>query len=231
MNQITTILFDMDGVIADSEPHWSRIDTELLARYGHVYSDEHKRNVMGKSFPRSSGYYIETFGLPMTVQQLTDERKIIAHGFYTSHIEPFAHAKRVLDWLRYRGLQIGLATSAESSLALPFLERHNLREKFDVLTTGEEVTNGKPSPDIYLLAAQKLKAAPQNCLVVEDAIAGVEAGKSAQMRVAAIPDAYFVNVEDYVGFADFVLNDLGELPALIKKLNQWSHKDTKNTEI
>ncbi len=217
--KITTILFDMDGVIADSEPHWSQIDTELLARYGHLYTDEHKRNVMGKSFPRSSGYYIETFGLPMTIQELTDERKIIALGYYTTHIQPFEHAVRVLDWLRAHNLRIGLATSADSSIAFPFLERHNLREKFDALTTGEEVTHGKPSPDIYLLAAKKLEAASQNCLVVEDALAGVQAGKSASMRVAAIPDAHFVNPQDYVGFADFLLDNLGELPTLIEKLN------------
>ena len=220
MNPITTILFDMDGVIADSETHWSRIDTELLARYGHVYTDEHKRHVMGKSFPLSSGYYIETFALPMTTQQLTDERKIIARGYYAVHIEPFAHAERVLDWLRDNGLKIGLATSAESSLALPFLERHDLLRHFNALTTGEEVIHGKPAPDIYLLAAEKLNATPENCLVVEDALAGVQAGKSAQMHVAAIPDAHFVNVADYVGFADHVLENLGELPALVEKLNK-----------
>ncbi len=218
-NKITTILFDMDGVIADSEPQWSRIDTELLARYGHVYTDAHKRQVMGKSFPRSSGYYIETFGLPMTVQALTDERKIIARGYYQQHIEPFQHANRVLDWLQNAGLKIGLATSAESSLAMPFLERHDLLRHFDALTTGEEVVHGKPSPDIYLLAAQKLNASAENCLVVEDALAGVQAGKSAQMRVAAIPDAHFVDPQNYVGVADFLLNDLGELIALIEKLN------------
>jgi len=220
MTTITTVLFDMDGVIADSEPHWSSIDTELLARYGHVYTDEHKSWVMGKSFPLSSGYYVERFGLPKTAEELTQERKAIAHTYYTTHIEPFEHAKRVLDWLREHDLRIGLATSAESSLALPFLERHNLMPLFDVLTTGEEVTNGKPSPDIYLLAAKKLDAAPEHCLVVEDALAGVQAGKSAGMRVAAIPDAQFVNPEDYRGKADFILNDLGELPSIIENLNK-----------
>ena len=217
---ITTILFDMDGVIADSEPHWSSIDTELLGRYGHVYTPEHKRGVMGKSFPLSSGYYIEQFGLSKSADELTRERKAIAHTYYTTHIEPFQHAHRVLDWLREHDLRIGLATSAESSLALPFLERHNLVSLFDVLTTGEEVTNGKPAPDIYLLAAKKLDAAPENCLVVEDALAGVQAGKSAGMRVVAIPDAQFVNPEDYRGKADYILNDLGELPAVIETLNK-----------
>ncbi|HVF84340.1 MAG TPA: HAD family phosphatase [Abditibacteriaceae bacterium] len=216
---ISTILFDMDGVIADSEPHWSSIDTELLARYGHVYTDAHKQWVMGKSFPLSSGYYIEQFELSMTPEELTRERKGIAHTYYTTHIEPFEHVKRVLDWLRQHDLRIGLATSAESSLALPFLERHHLLPLFDVLTTGEEVTNGKPAPDIYLLAAKKLEAAPDNCLVVEDALAGVQAGKSAGMRVVAIPDAQFVNPEDYRGKADYILNDLGELPSVIESIN------------
>lgn len=218
--KITTILFDMDGVIADSEPQWSRIDTELLARYGHVYTNEHKQFVMGKSFPLSSNYYRELFALPLTTDELTAERKLVALKYYTTHIEPFSHAESVLVWLRENGFQIGLATSAESSLALPFLERHNLRAHFDRLTTGEEVKNGKPAPDIYLLAAQKLNAAPENCLVVEDALAGVQAGRSAAMRVAAIPDSNFVNTDDYRGKADFILDNLGELPALIEMINQ-----------
>jgi HAD superfamily hydrolase (TIGR01509 family) len=216
LHDITTILFDMDGVIADSEPVWDEIDSELLARYGHKYTQEYKKHIMGKSFVLSSGFYRDTFNLPVSLDELIVERRAIAANFYATHIAPFESAPRVLVALRERGLRIGLATSATSELAVPFLEKYDLKKYFDAITTGEEVSNGKPAPDIYLRAAGKLEAEPQNCLVVEDAVAGVQAGKSAQMRVAAIPDTHYVDINDYIGFADFVLNRLEELPALLE---------------
>jgi HAD superfamily hydrolase (TIGR01509 family) len=184
---ISTILFDMDGVIADAEPLWDDIDATLLAHHGVTYNGEHKHQVMGKSFPLSVTFYRDHFKLSPTLEDLMEERRIIAAEFYRNRIEPFPHAAQVLEALRERGLQIGLATSSVSDCALPFLERHNLRHWFDAVTTGEEVQHGKPNPDIYLLAARKLDAAPENCLVVEDSLPGVQAGKSAGMLVAAIP--------------------------------------------
>lgn len=215
LHDITTILFDMDGVLADSEPIWDEIDRELLARYGHEYKIEHKAHIMGKSFVLSSGFYRETFSIATPLDELIIERRAIAARYYATHIAPFESAHRVLEVLKNRGLRIGLATSATSELALPFLEKYDLRKHFDAITTGEEVQNGKPAPDIYLRAAGKLNAAPQNCLVVEDAVAGVQAGKSAQMRVAAIPDLHYVKLEDYVGVADFILDKLEDLPELL----------------
>ena len=216
LSHITTILFDMDGVVADSEPVWDEIDTELLARYGYEYKHEYKKHIMGKSFVLSSGFYRDTFNIPTPLDELIIERRAIASRYYATRIAPFESAHRVLDVLKSRGLRIGLATSATSELALPFLEKYDLKKHFDAITTGEEVHNGKPAPDIYLRAAGKLDALPQNCLVVEDAVAGVQAGKSAQMRVAAIPDLHYVDISDYIGFADFVLNNLEELPALFE---------------
>ena len=214
LSHITTILFDMDGVIADSEPIWDEIDQELLARYGHAYKPEYKAHIMGKSFVLSSGFYRDTFNILTPLDELIIERRAIAARYYATHIAPFDSAHRVLEVLKNRGLRIGLATSATSELAVPFLEKYDLKKHFDAITTGEEVTNGKPAPDIYLRAAGKLNAAPENCLVVEDAVAGVQAGKSAQMQVAAIPDLHYVDIHDYIGFADFILDKLDDLPDL-----------------
>ena len=123
-------------------------------------------------------------------------------------------------------LRIGLATSSVSVLALPFLERHRIGHFFDVIVTGEEVKNGKPHPDIYLRAAQKLGVAPERCLVAEDSLAGVAAGKSAGMMMAAIPDPRFVRVEDYMEPADYVLSRLSEVTTLASHL-----RVTQPTEI
>src|SRR5207249_8810756 len=100
----------------------------------------------------------------------------------------------------------------------PFLDRHHLTGFFEVIVTGEEVEHGKPAPDIYLRASDKLGSPTDACLVVEDALPGVAAAKAASMRVAAIPDRRFVAPDEYKKEADYVLNSLKELPVLVRKL-------------
>jgi beta-phosphoglucomutase-like phosphatase (HAD superfamily) len=113
-------------------------------------------------------------------------------------------------------LKIGLATSSVGELIRPFLLRHDIMRFFDEIVTGEEVQRGKPNPDIYLRAADKVHVAPEYCLVVEDALSGIQAGKSAGMTVVAIPDPRFVDVRDYDGKADHLITTVGELPDFVK---------------
>src|SRR5581483_1730507 len=106
----------------------------------------------------------------------------------------------------------GLATSSVGASARPFLDRHEITGFFEVIITGDEIEHGKPAPDIYLLAAKKLGVATSECLVVEDSLSGIAAGKAANMCVAAIPDRRFVDPNVYEKEADYVLNDLSEIP-------------------
>jgi HAD superfamily hydrolase (TIGR01509 family) len=211
------IIFDMDGVLADSEPLWNEIDGALLKLYGVEYSGELKHEVLGKDFPTAMKFYSEQFGIRTDLEEMALRRHAIAEDFYANRIPVFESAPRVLRDLSTR-FALGLATSSIRPLVLPFLERHDIARYLNQVTTGDEVENGKPAPDIYLKAAQKLGVAPENCLVVEDALAGVQAGKSAGMKVVAIPDPRFMDVSLYPDKADFVLKDLSELPALAEKL-------------
>jgi beta-phosphoglucomutase-like phosphatase (HAD superfamily) len=122
-------------------------------------------------------------------------------------------------------LRLAVATSSVSASARPFLDRTGVRNFFDIIVTGEEVQRGKPDPDIYLLVADKLLMAAGACLVIEDALSGVAAAKEANMRVAAIPDKRFVDASEYQNKADYVLGDLSEIPALIKRINAAAGKD------
>ncbi len=216
LNHIKAVLFDLDGVLADSEPHWDLIDADLLREHGVVYAGEHKQQVLGKSFALSLQFYKDTYDLQHTIEQMIERRQEIAADYYAQRIEVFEDAPGVLRDLRARKLRIGLATSSLSNLAGSFLERHGLREMFDAITTGEEVVHGKPHPDIYLRAAAKLDAAPERCLVVEDSLAGVQAGRDAGMTVAAIPDPRYVNAADYTDQADYVLSRLSEVVELFR---------------
>jgi len=205
------VLFDMDGVIADSEAMWNDIDGALLRLHGVEYKGEHKAQVLGKSFPLALGFYRDTFNIRAELEEMMLQRSDIARDFYAAKIPMFPPAPQVLAGLKERGLKLGLATSTVSSLARPFLQRHGIEKYFDAVTTGEEVEHGKPNPDIYLKAARKVGVGAAKCLVVEDALAGVQAGKSAGMIVAAIPDARWGDVSLFPQMADAVLSDLAQL--------------------
>ena len=215
---IEAVLFDMDGVLADSELMWNEIDATMLAAFGFTYHGEHKEHVLGKSFPLALQFYKETYNLPESIEQLLVRRSNIAIDYYSSKIDTFADVTGVLAALRARELKLGVATSSVGALIYPFLQRHGITEYFQTIITGEEVKRGKPYPDIYLKCAEKVGAAPEKCLVVEDALAGIQAGKSAGMTVAAIPDPRFSDVTLFPDKADYILGRLGELTDLVDKL-------------
>jgi HAD superfamily hydrolase (TIGR01509 family) len=215
---LSSILFDLDGVLADSEPSWNQIDAAFLRAHHVDYRGEHKDQVLGKSYALAVEFYRQKFSLRAEMEQLMLERETIARDFYATQIPIFQTAPAVLAKLKERGLRIGLATSSVRDLVLPFLQRHNIEQFFDAVTTGEEVAHGKPNPDIYLKAAAKIGSAPAECLVVEDALSGIAAGKAAGMRVVAIPDPRFMDLTLYPGDADFQLNALEDVPALVQRL-------------
>ena len=210
------VIFDLDGVLADSEPWWNEIDATLLAEYGVTYRGEYHRNVLGVSYRLAVEFYKKTFGLSVRPEEMMRRRGEIAIDFFANRIGLFPSAKPVVEELRQMNLNLAVATSSVSASARPFLARHELTSFFDVIVTGEEVERGKPQPDIYLCAAEKLGVASDACLVIEDSLSGVAAAKAAKMGVAAIPDTRFVDPHEYEKEADYVLSSLKEVPSLIR---------------
>ncbi len=215
---LSAIIFDLDGVLADSEPWWSKIDAELLAEYGVTYRGEYHQNVVGVSYRLAVEFYKKAFGLSVATDEMMRRRGEIATEFFANRVDLFPNVKEVLEELLQMKLHLAVATSSVSASARPFLDRHHLTGFLEVIVTGEKVEHGKPAPDIYLRAADKLGIATNACLVVEDALPGVAAAKAANMGVAAIPDTRFVNPREYEKKADYVLSSLKELPALVRKL-------------
>src|SRR6476659_1428409 len=192
-SQFRAVIFDLDGVLADSEPWWNQIDAKLLAEHRVTYRGEHHRNVLGVSYRLAVEFYKKTFGLSVPTEEMMRRRGEIATEFFANRIDLFPSTKQVLQELRQMNppVRLGLATSSVSASARPFLDRHELTPLFEVIVTGEEVERGKPHPDIYLRATEKLDVPTDACLVVEDALPGVAAAKAANMRIAAIPDRRF----------------------------------------
>lgn len=215
---LRAVIFDLDGVIADSEPWWSEIDANLLAEYGVAYRGEYHRDVLGVSYRLAIEFYKKTFALSVSTEEMMRRRGEIATGFFANRIGLFPSVRPVLHELRQMNLHLAIGTSSVSASARPFLDRHSLTNIFDTTVTGEEVEHGKPAPDIYLRAANKLGITADLCLVIEDALSGIVAAKAANMRVAAIPDRRFVDPGAYDKQADYVLNGLSDVPPLCRTL-------------
>ncbi len=217
---ISAVIFDLDGVLADSEPLWNEIDATLLAEYGARYRGEYHREVLGVSYPIAVEFYRKAFGISASTEEMMRRRTEIAREFFATRVPIFPAATSVLRELRQMNLRLAIATSSVAASARPFLDRHELTPFFEAIVTGDEVERGKPHPDIYLLAGQKLGVVPEECLVIEDALSGVRAGKAANMRVAAIPDRRFVEPGEYEAAADYLLTSLSEIPALVANVGR-----------
>jgi HAD superfamily hydrolase (TIGR01509 family) len=213
------VTFDLDGVLADSEPWWKQIDAKLLAEHGVNYRGEYHRNVLGVSYRLAVEFYKNALHISASVEELMRRRGEIAADFFTNRVGLFPSAKATLEQLREMKLHLAVGTSSVSASACPFLERTGIRSFFSVVVTGDEVQQGKPHPDIYLRAAKKLGISSEACLVIEDALSGIVAAKAANMRVAAIPDTRFVDPGEYETKADYVLGSLSEIPPLIRRIS------------
>ena len=225
LQSFRAVIFDLDGVLADSEPWWNQIDAKLLAEYGVTYRGEYHRNVLGVSYRLAVEFFKKAFGLSVPTEEMMRRRAEIAIDFFANRVGLFPSAKEVLQELRQMNLRLAVATSSVSASARPFLDRHQLTAFFDVIVTGDEIEHGKPHPDIYLRAAAKLNVAADACLVIEDALAGIAAAlagiaaaKAAKMCVAAIPDRRFVDPHEYEKEADYLLGSLSEIPSLIRRV-------------
>ena len=220
MSSILAVLFDCDGVIADSEESWNEIDREHLQAFGVPdYQGQYKPQVIGKSYMLSDDFYRTTFGIEAALEEMVEQRVGVAARFYGEIIPTFEDVPSVLEALKSRGLKLALATSSVGQLIHPFLQRHDIAKFFDFVVTGEQVKNGKPHPDIYLKAAEGVGVAPENCLVVEDALAGLQAGRSAGCQTVAIPDPRWMDVKEFEGKADFQIERLSELVGLVDEQN------------
>jgi HAD superfamily hydrolase (TIGR01509 family) len=168
------------------------------------------------SYQLAVEFYKKAFGLTAPTEELMRRRGEIAAEFFANRVGLFPSTRQTLEHLRQMNLHLAVATSSVSASARPFLDRYQLTAFFNVIVTGDEIERGKPHPDIYLRAAEKLGVPATECLVIEDALSGIAAGKAAEMRVAAIPDTRFVDAREYEKEANYLLRDLSEIPPLIQ---------------
>lgn len=188
--KIKAVIFDLDGTLVDSMGMWKKIDIEFLGRFGIPLPEKLQKEIEGMSFSETAVYFKERFALPLSLQEIKDCWNEMAMYQY-SHVVPLkAGVREFLEYLKKRGILMGIATSNSRELVTAVTEALGISDYFSAVTVGCQVAKGKPAPDIYLFAAGLLEASPEECLVFEDIPAGILAGKRAGMTVWAVEDAY-----------------------------------------
>lgn len=185
---IKAVLFDLDGTLIDSMWMWEDIDREYLGRFGIELPPELQDMIQGMSFSETAAYFKERFLIPHSLEEIKGEWNKMAWDKYSNEVFLKEGVLQLLHGLRKEGIQMGIATSNSKELVELVTERLEVRKYFHSIRTSCEVAKGKPSPDIYLLVAEDLGAAPSQCLVFEDIIQGIQAGKSAGMKVCSVYD-------------------------------------------
>jgi len=195
-SDIQAVLFDLDGTVIDSMWMWEAIDIEYLARFGIPFEKSYQSDIGGMSFNETAVYFKERFNLPDTLDTIKSDWNDMAYHKYKYEVLPKDGVVNFLKRLKAAGIKTGIATSNSRTLCMTILEAKGLVDYFDVVHTADEAGAGKPAPDIYLLAAESLDIAPENCMVFEDLYEGICAGNNAGMRTCAVADKYSASTWD-----------------------------------
>lgn len=184
---IMAVAFDMDGLMANTEDLYFEVGQALLGRRGKEFTPEIRRGIMGLPDPESFEYLIRTAKLNDTPADLGRESDDLFVSLLPNRLRPLAGLLELLDWLDQRKLPKCVATSSRLSFAEVVLSGIGVRDRVDFIITAEHVARGKPHPDIYLGAAERLHVQPVNMLVLEDSRNGSLAGVASGACTVAVP--------------------------------------------
>jgi HAD superfamily hydrolase (TIGR01509 family) len=212
---IEAVVFDMDGVLIQSEEVWDEVREAYVRERGGRYDAEVQRALMGMSSTEWSQYLHEVAGVPDEPQAINEEvvRRMLER--YRERLPLIDGAVEAVQRLAGHYL-LGLASSSNRPLIDAVLELAELTEYFGATVSSEEVARGKPAPDVYLEAARRLGVAPERAAAVEDSHGGIRSAKAAGMFVIAIPNPSYPPDDESLAQADVAIRSLDELtPALV----------------
>jgi HAD superfamily hydrolase (TIGR01509 family) len=217
---VAAVIFDLDGVLVDSEQVWGAVREELTRESGGAWHDGALRAMMGMSSIEWSRYMHDELGVPLAPEEISNEvvRRVAAH--YSEELPLIDGAVEAVERLAAR-CPLGLASSANREIIDSALELSGLAHAFAATVSSEEVPRGKPAPDVYLEAAKRVGVSASEAAAVEDSTNGLLAARAAGMAVVAIPNREFPPAPEGLAAADVVLGSLHELtPEAIERLNR-----------
>lgn len=213
LKNVKAVLFDMDGTLIDSMWVWREIDKEYLGKFGLESPEDFQNKISGMSFLETAKCFKETFpSIPDTIEEMMDIWNAMAVEKYRHSVPLKPGALAFLEYLKKTGRKTAICTSNSKYLTEIALQSLGIERMFATVLTADEQLKGKPAPDIYLRACERLNAQAEDCLVFEDIYMGVLAGRRANMRVCAIRDSFSENEwPNMQEAADYMINDFTEL--------------------
>ena len=207
---IQAVVFDLDGLLIDSEIVWNRVRSDVAAERGVDWTKGDQRAVMGVSTAAWTAYMIDRLGLDLTpeaVQHLVVERMVAS---YKERVPFKPGAVELVTWAG-KHYSLALASGSVRELIDLVVASPEFANRFQIVVSADEVARGKPHPDVFLEAARRLGVSPEACVCLEDSGHGIDAGRAAGMRVIAVPDPRFMPDEASLGHADVQLGSLTEV--------------------
>jgi HAD superfamily hydrolase (TIGR01509 family) len=207
---IEAVVFDLDGVLIQTEEIWDEVRGDYIVGLGGRYDDEAQRAMMGMSSKEWSVYLADDLDVPRTAEQVNADVVELMAASYRGHLPLIDGAAEAVERLAARW-PLGVASSSNRELIDLVLELSGLSRFFQATVSSEEVARGKPAPDVYLEACGRLGVEPSRATAIEDSHAGIGSAKAAGMRVIAIPNPSFPPGDDALAEADLVLDSLADL--------------------
>jgi HAD superfamily hydrolase (TIGR01509 family) len=208
---VEAVIFDMDGLMVNSEDLWEETERLYFAKKGSAYSSQLDQLLMGRKKEESARIIKDYLGLHDPIERIIEERYQILRELCLDGLELMPGLEELLYSLSRSKVPLGLASSSPLEQIHFVLDRFGLRHHFSALVSGDMVAQGKPAPDIYLLASSELGVDPASCLALEDTVNGVLAAKAAGMLCIAVPDKRQKGLD--FSMADAVVESLAELDA------------------
>jgi len=214
---LKAVIFDLDGLLLDTEIVAYKVYEELGERFSFTLTlPDFMENFCGRPLRRNVAYCNERFQLPWEFEEAVEEVLRIEKKILDEGVDVMPGARELLVYLKENTYKTAVASSSARERSIRLLEQHDLVKYFDDFVFGPEVERGKPNPDIFLKAAEKLGIEPESCLVLEDSQAGIQAAYSAGMQVICIPDLKYPT-EEYVEKATAVKESLFDVISYLKE--------------
>lgn len=212
---IEAVVFDLDGVLLDSEQVWDEVREQLVKERGGRWHERAQTEMMGMSSSEWSRYMHNELGVPDPPEEISADVVRRLEEVYRKRLPLIDGAIEAVERLAARW-PLGLASSSNREVIDLVLDLSGLARFFRVTVSSEEVSRGKPAPDVYLEAARSLGVPPERCAAVEDSHNGIRSAKAAAMRVIAIPNQHYPPGEEALSLADVRLSSLAELtPSIV----------------
>jgi HAD superfamily hydrolase (TIGR01509 family) len=206
----SAVIFDLDGVLVDSEQAWDAARKDVVAAHGGAWRDGAERDMLGMSSKEWPVYVVERLGVELTPEQVNRAVVDAMLRGYERRLPLLPGAREAVERVAARG-PIGLASSSNREVIDLVLAKMGVADRFRATVSSEEVGHGKPAPDVYLEAARRMRVDPRQAVAVEDSENGIRSAHAAGLRVLAIPNPHFPPAPEALALADEVLPDLDAL--------------------